>query len=136
MFSLEKITNNNPFNKNSTCNIIFLLNLFLLIIIISVLIYCFNIEYNNIHELEKFANLNEDDNLSNSLNLGLCSRKCCPPYWSNDKIIDNRINDNDIGKTIYTSNLFCSNGDGNKGCICLTNNSVNLLSNRGFINFK
>ena len=95
------------------------------------MIYCFNFEYNNNNELERFSNLNDDNNLSNSLNLGLCSKKCCPPYWSNEKIIDKRVNDNDIGKTMFTSNLFCSNGDGNKGCICLTEKSVNLLSNRG-----
>ena len=98
--------------------------------IISIIIYSFN-QYNN-ESFEEFANINEDNNIVDALNLGLCSKKCCPPYWSNDKIIDKRINDDEIGKSIYTSNLFCSNGDGNKGCICLTNKSVDILSNRGF----
>jgi len=130
MFTLEKIIN------NKTCNIFFFINLFLIIIIISIIIFSFN-EYNNesfnINNFtEQFANINDDNNISDALNLGICSTKCCPPYWSNNKIIDKRIKDDDIGKSIYTSNLFCSNGDGNKGCICLTNKSVDILSNRGF----
>jgi hypothetical protein len=125
MFELYKITNN-----NDNCNIFSYLNLFLIIIIISIIIISI-IQYNP--NIEKFANITNSNDLQDNLNLGLCSRKCCPPYWSNDKIIDNRIKDEDIGKSIYTSNLFCSNGDGNKGCICLTDKSVNILSNRGFI---
>jgi len=125
MFELYKITNN-----NDNCNIFSYLNLFLIIIIISIIIISI-IQYNP--NIEKFANITNSNDLQDNLNLGLCSRKCCPPYWSNEKIIDNRIKDEDIGKSIYTSNLFCSNGDGNKGCICLTDKSVNILSNRGFI---
>lgn len=130
MFSLEKVKNTNK------CNIFFIINLFLVIIILSIVIFSicniYTESFNNNSFNENFANINDTDNIKNSLDLGLCSRKCCPPYWSNDKIIDNRIKDEEIGKSIYTSNLFCSNGDGNKGCICLTDNSVNILSNRGF----
>ena len=134
MFSLEKVLNNVPINNKSSCNIFTVLNILLIVIIITIFIFCYSSDYENFDELEHFSNINDDDGLINALDLGLCSKKCCPPYWSNEKIVDNRIKDEDIGKKIYTSNLFCSNGDGNKGCICLKDNVVDLLSNRGFVN--
>jgi len=127
MFYLEKIINNIPVNK-SNCHIIFYLNILIILLIIFFILYSFKI-FNQ----ENFSNIDEDNDLNDALNLGICSRKCCPPYWSNEKIIDKRVKDEDINKKIFTSNLFCSNGDGNKGCICLTKNSINLLSNRGFV---
>jgi hypothetical protein len=131
MFFLQKVSN------NTKCNIIFYMNIALIIIMISIVYYTLYDTtdepfVNSISYLSDINN-NIDNDITQSLNLGKCSRKCCPPYWSNNEIKDNNINDQDIGKTIYTSNLFCSNGNGDKGCICLTDKNVDLLSNRGII---
>lgn len=130
MFVLEKVSN------NSKCNIIFYMNIALIIIMISIIYYTFYNTTNEtfINNISQLSDINNnDDDITQSLNLGKCSRKCCPPYWSNNEIIDKNVNDQDIGKTIYTSNLFCSNGNGDKGCICLTDKNIDLLSNRGII---
>jgi len=129
MFELVKV-------NNTKCNIIFYMNLTLVIIMLIIILNIFfntsNETFNNINNQSDISN-NNDNEITKSLNLGKCSRKCCPPYWSNNDIKDNNINDQDIGNIIYTSNLFCSNGNGDKGCICLTNNTVDILSNRGII---
>ena len=52
--------------------------------------------------------------------LGICSKNCCPDYWNN-KMIDNRIKPGDIGQKYITSDMACSDGVRDIGCVCLKN---------------
>jgi hypothetical protein len=73
---------------------------------------------NNIFEVSPI-NLQESNNIIPKL--GLCSKKCCPNYYKPQlpDIIDNRINSNDIGTKYITSNISCSDGVRDIGCVCI-----------------
>jgi hypothetical protein len=84
---------------------------------------------------------NKSDNKSDNINVidksfpridqNICSKQCCKhiqwpvPFNTKNPLVDKEILDNFIG-----SNLSCNNGE-NGGCVCLTKNDFNYLSNHG-----
>ena len=61
-----------------------------------------------------------------------CSRSCCKnsgwPYP--DEVLENDIDEKEL-KTYVPNNFTCSDGPNNKaGCLCLTQNNLNYLTNK------
>jgi len=120
---------NNFFEYNNfTLNIIFIT----IIILIN----------NNISNVinENFSNLTNDKILPN---LGICSKKCCPNYYQSKSlpiVVDDRIKDSDIGTKYVTSNMSCSDGVKDKGCVCINknmeNNNYDFLNTNKYHNLK
>jgi hypothetical protein len=77
------------------------------------------------------------DPLLKSYNLGTCSKNCCATQWTVPIDLTERsgVNKRDVGKgrKFRASNLTCNNGVINTGCLCLTAESENVLSNRGYV---
>ena len=75
------------------------------------------------------------ESFNNSYNLGVCSKNCCATQWKTPINVTEKSNVDikDIGTKYYTSNLTCNNGKIDTGCVCLNQNSMNMLSNRGNI---
>ena len=63
--------------------------------------------------------------------LGKCSTQFCPNYSYNSLPIDNNFKLGENNEKYHTSNLMCSDGVHDRGCVCLTNKSFDLLANRG-----
>ena len=77
------------------------------------------------------------DPLLKSYNLGTCSKNCCATQWPVPIDLTERsgVKKIDIGRgrKFRASNLTCNNGVINTGCLCLTPESENVLSNRGYV---
>jgi hypothetical protein len=76
--------------------------------------------------------IEENDNIQSvKIYDNICSRECCkfsqwaPPPELTEKKILNEISDNYIG-----SNMSCNGGD-KGGCLCISKEDYNYLSNRG-----
>lgn len=69
-----------------------------------------------------------------SYNLGVCSKNCCSTQWPIpiDVTEDSGISIKDAQKYL-TSNITCNNGVTNTGCVCLTEQSKNLLEKGGYV---
>lgn len=91
--------------KNSSCNYLFYILLFL------IAAWGLSVLY---PPIEKFKLGGED---SKEL---ICSKKCCSTTWRSPvEIKDNRINDKDIGTKYTSSNINCNDGIRDTGCICV-----------------
>ena len=115
---------------NKQYNIIWIILILLFCSIISLLL----IKY--INYTSQYENYINDNTLSKSYNLGVCSQNCCATQWTVPINLtkNSKIHPNLIGKKYFTSNLTCNNGVNNTGCVCLTSKSKKLFEKRGFIN--
>lgn len=111
--------------------------LIIIFIIFAVLIYkctisnVFNEKFKNKLSSTKKSKLLKP--INQSYNLGICSKNCCATQWPTPINTDERskVKKSDINKKYFTSNLTCNNGVINTGCVCLTNESKQLLTNKG-----
>lgn len=86
---------------------------------------------NNDEQIENFTNLliNND---TNKLDQNMCSIHCCKhvqwpvPFNTNDPNANPDLFKNYIG-----TNLSCNNGPTGGGCLCVTKENYEYLSNRG-----
>jgi hypothetical protein len=70
----------------------------------------------------KKSNLNEMFNLikMSDTQQNVCSKKCCFTGWNSSvQIEDENVSDADLMNKFSTSNLNCSNGIDNVGCVCI-----------------
>lgn len=96
-------------------------------------------EKENIELTERLENLNNNKNINNDednegiikLDKNMCSKQCCKhTTWpSSVGDIEGDIKKEDLDKYIG-SNLSCNFGNGS-GCLCITKDDFNYLSNRG-----
>ena len=112
-YSLVKV---NKYNQ-------FYYKIILAFIIIVIFIYL----YKKIKRFESF-----------SYNLGVCSKNCCSTQWQVPENIreKDKIDPNEYNSKYTTSNMTCNDGIKNTGCVCLTEESKKLLSNRGYSNLS
>ena len=76
----------------------------------------------------KTYTINENiNNINNKIDLKKCSKNCCNIQWLNNKEL---IGDNNgvLNSNYEASNFSCNFGD-SSGCVCLTKNDINNLSN-------
>lgn len=107
-YKLVKINNNKKF---------YLYILILLILII--IFYLLFIKYKNYFEYFSY-------------NLGVCSSNCCATQWNIPNNLKSNDNiDPDNNPKYIRANMSCNNGVNNTGCVCLTQESKDLLTNRG-----
>lgn len=70
-------------------------------------------------------------------NLGVCSKNCCATQWPVPIDLKERsgvkLKNVGKGRMYSTSNLMCNNGVTNTGCVCLTQESKQILNKRGFV---
>lgn len=75
--------------------------------------------------IEKLDNIFDND--ITKIDMNKCSKSCCKhAQWNIPFITQNPDYNNFIG-----SNFSCNFGDGS-GCLCVTKNDMNVLTNRGF----
>ena len=96
-------------------------NYYYIIILLIIIIIIYYL-YNNTKLYETFT-----------YNLGICSRNCCATQWYVPNSIreQNDINPDNYNSDLIRSNMTCNDGIKNAGCICLTKESKELLTNRG-----
>lgn len=69
-----------------------------------------------------------------SYNIGKCSKNCCSTQWPIpiDVTETSGLTLDDV-KNYHTSTLTCNNGIKNTGCVCLTEESRNMLAKGGYV---
>ncbi|QGR53935.1 hypothetical protein [Moumouvirus maliensis] len=123
----------------------------ILIIIIYFLFRSDESQNKNVYYNERFENnLNTSTELkyfyqpissqlyNSTVDTNLCHPDCCGKQWPNsDGLTENQILDkiSNMNKNHGPrSNYTCARGENGAGCPCLTSNSYNLISNRGYLN--
>ena len=110
-------------------------NTFIILVVIGILFFTIVMPYldkqNSKEQMENFADLLSDKNII-KIDQNICSKQCCKftqwpiPFNTIDPNIDPELLKNYIG-----SNLSCNNGPTGGGCVCVTKEDYNYLSNRG-----
>ena len=89
--------------------------------------------FDSFNEIENFDSSNEIENFNNNsdiskIDMNKCDKSCCkhsqwmPSYMTSSP----NSNNNYIG-----SNYSCNGGNGS-GCVCMTKDNLNFLTNRGY----
>ena len=72
-----------------------------------------------------------------SYTLGVCSKNCCSTQWKTPVDVTERskVKSSDVGpgKKYLTSNMTCSNGVIDTGCVCISDETKKMFNNRGFV---
>lgn len=78
---------------------------------------------------EQYAD--EDDNATMSLTYNLCSKSCCSPQYPTPVGIQPDPLVCASGQEFVPSTYTCNNGWQDAGCVCMTKDQSEFLSNRG-----
>jgi hypothetical protein len=103
--------------------------LFCIILVLCLFILC---NGSTCQSKENLANIDDDNNNKlKKIDTNICSKQCCKfTQWSVPfNLTEGPISDADLQK-YKGSNLSCNYGEGS-GCVCVSDDNLNYLANRG-----